>query len=546
MLNRIGQRFTNYFGNPYNSLFFVLTLLYLFPIWSIQFFPTQDGPSHVYNAFILKEYFNTKEYPLLQEYYDLNLQPMPNWFGHLIIAGLMFIVNPLTAEKLMLTGYVVLFLYSGRFLIVNAELFSFNQYENSSEIKTTNQGLPFLLFPFVYNYLLHMGFYNFSYSMGFCLLAVGYWWQHHQQLGYRQAIVFNLIMICCYFSHMVSTVIALVTVAILWLVTFRASNYKKYLWQIPFLAPSCAFPLWFILSHGTQSNHAHWSLHRLYEYFTQLEILFSFTPFQLKLGKILAICFLLFFIWTVQNLMSIAWKKRRLSIESRDGFLLVSLVCVLLYVLVPDGMSGGGFVSHRLSLYPFLFLIPFFRLPKWQWVNWGSSGVLVLIAFINLGYMINLYPKLDKDMQEFRSGLQKVTPNSRILPLIFDSRGQCHRIGMFLHAVGYYCAYTGGIEWDNYEANTNYFPVLFKPVLNDFRPDLTVIEGRPKEIEIEPYIDLVDFICTWSLPVGSPIQQRIEANYQLVFKNRRTRIYKRGLGNDDRQLTQESTDRIDN
>ena len=534
MLHHVGQRLYNYFSVPSNILFFVLTLLYLLPIWSIQFFPTQDGPSHVYNSFILKEYFNTTQYPLLQQYYDLNLQPMPNWFGHLVIASLMFIVDPLIAEKIMLSGYVILFLYAGRFLIIGVGRGSFlldkSQYSFFSEISTNS--LPLLLFPFVYNYLLHMGFYNFSYSVGFCLLAVGYWWDNHQKLGYKQAIVFNLIMVCCYFSHMVSTVITLIVVSILWLLTFRLSNLKKHLWQIPMLLPSCALPIWFIFSHGTKSNHVHWPIRRLYEYVSNLEILFSFTTFQLKLGKILSACFLLLLILTLLNLASSIWKKRHLSFQYKDGFFLISLVCIVLYVLVPDGMSGGGFISHRLSLYPFLFLIPFFQLPKYKLTRWVVFSVLILIALINFGYIINLYPKLDKDMKEFRSGLHKISPNSRVLPLIFDSRGQCQRIGMFLHAIGYYCAYTGGVEWDNYEANTDYFPILFNPAFKDVRPNLSIIETKPRKMKITPYVDLVDFIYTWSLPVDSTIQKRIEANYKLVFEKQRTRIYKRNLKTD--------------
>ena len=534
MVHHVGQRLYNYFSVPSNILFFVLTLLYLLPIWSIQFFPTQDGPSHVYNSFILKEYFNTTQYPLLQQYYDLNLQPMPNWFGHLVIASLMFIVDPLIAEKIMLSGYVILFLYAGRFLIIGVGRGSFlldkSQYSFFSEISTNS--LPLLLFPFVYNYLLHMGFYNFSYSVGFCLLAVGYWWDNHQKLGYKQAIVFNLIMVCCYFSHMVSTVITLIVVSILWLLTFRLSNLKKHLWQIPMLLPSCALPIWFIFSHGTKSNHVHWPIRRLYEYVSNLEILFSFTTFQLKLGKILSACFLLLLILTLLNLASSIWKKRHLSFQYKDGFFLISLVCIILYVLVPDGMSGGGFISHRLSLYPFLFLIPFFQLPKYKLTHWVVFSVLILIALINFGYIINLYPKLDKDMKEFRSGLHKISPNSRVLPLIFDSRGQCQRIGMFLHAIGYYCTYTGGVEWDNYEANTDYFPILFNPAFKDVRPNLSIIETKPRKMKITPYVDLVDFIYTWSLPVDSTIQKRIEANYQLVFEKQRTRIYKRSLKTD--------------
>jgi len=44
---------------------------------------------------------------------------MPNWFGHVVMAMLMFIVDLLIVEKLLLTGYVLLFLLSGRYLLVS-------------------------------------------------------------------------------------------------------------------------------------------------------------------------------------------------------------------------------------------------------------------------------------------------------------------------------------------------------------------------------------------------------------------------------------------
>ncbi|MDP7280306.1 MAG: hypothetical protein QGG39_10550 [Candidatus Poribacteria bacterium] len=533
MTNRLiltGKGLEVYFRDWQNSLFLGMTILYLLPIWSIQFFPTQDGPSHVYNALIIKEYFNTDRYPLFQQYYNLNLQPMPNWFGHTVMAILMFALDPLIAEKLMLTGYVVLFLYSGRYLIASVD--------------PAKKGLSFILFPFVYNYLLQMGFYNFSYSLGFCLLAIGYWWKHHQQLQIKSAILFNLIIVCCYFSHMVSTVIALLSVAILWLVTIRPTNYQRHLLQIPMLFPSCIFPFWFIFSHGTKSNRAHWASQRLYDYFTRLEVLFSFNRFQIYLGQAIAVCFLLLFLLKILT-EKIDWRRRRPRAEKSDGFLLVSLICLILYIYVPDGMSGGGFITHRLSLYPFLILLPWLTLTKWRFVKICGSGLLVLIALVNFVYIIDLYPKLDKDMQEFRAGLAKVAPNSRILPLIFDSRGRCQRIGMFLHAIGYYCAYTGGIEWDNYEANTDYFPVRFKPELNGIRPDLGVIEGRPRDMDVHRHVDIVDFICTWSMPTDSPVQQRIETDYKLVFEQKRTRIYQRRPITSSRS-TQELPSGIDN
>ena len=508
------SKLNSYISSWEDRIFLLLVLLYLLPIWSIQFFPSQDGPSHVYNALIVKEYFNTNEYPLFHKYYDLNAKPMPNWFGHATMAILMFIVNPLIAEKLLLSGYVLLFLLSGRYLLINVD--------------STKKWLALAFFPFVYNYLLNMGFYNFSYSVGFFLLAVGYWWKHHQNLRLKHAAILNLIMVCCYFSHMVSTVIALLSIAVLWLVTIRLNTIKKHLLQIPMLLPSCIFPLWFVVSHGTTSHGSHWPSKRLFNYFTALEVFYSFDNFQLYIGKILVFYFLVSLLVSIfTNKLRWAERFRKPHLQKEDGFLLLSITCLILYITVPDGMSGGGFITHRLSLYPYLIVLPWLYGTLKQPIKWLSTTVLVVLALVNLVYLMRWYPMLDKDMKEFRSGVEAVEPNKTIMPLIFNNHGHCDRIGMFLHAIGYYCAYTKGVEWDNYEATTNYFPIMYKPALNSIRPNTGVIEGHPQDMDIAANVNLVDYICAWAMPLNSAIQQRIEEHYKLVFEEGRTRIYRR-------------------
>ena len=514
MQHIIISKLNSYISSWEDRIFLLLVLLYLLPIWSIQFFPSQDGPSHVYNALIVKEYFNTNEYPLFHKYYDLNAKPMPNWFGHATMAILMFIVNPLIAEKLLLSGYVLLFLLSGRYLLINVD--------------STKKWLALAFFPFVYNYLLNMGFYNFSYSVGFFLLAVGYWWKHHQNLRLKHAAILNLIMVCCYFSHMVSTVIALLSIAVLWLVTIRLNTIKKHLLQIPMLLPSCIFPLWFVVSHGTTSHGSHWPSKRLFNYFTALEVFYSFDNFQLYIGKILVFYFLVSLLISIfTNKLRWAERFRKPHLQKEDGFLLLSITCLILYITVPDGMSGGGFITHRLSLYPYLILLPWLYGTLKQPIKWLSTTVLVVLALVNLVYLMRWYPMLDKDMKEFRSGVEAVEPNKTIMPLIFNNHGHCDRIGMFLHAIGYYCAYTKGVEWDNYEATTNYFPIMYKPALNSIRPNTGIIEGHPQDMDIAANVNLVDYICAWAMPLNSAIQQRIEEHYKLVFEKGRTRIYRR-------------------
>ena len=48
------------------------------PIWVFDFFPSQDGVSHIYNAHVLKEYHKHENY-IIRDVWKLNLTVFPNW-----------------------------------------------------------------------------------------------------------------------------------------------------------------------------------------------------------------------------------------------------------------------------------------------------------------------------------------------------------------------------------------------------------------------------------------------------------------------------------
>ena len=86
----------------WKHLFILLLLLHLAPLWIFTYFPSQDGPSHIYNASILKEYHKHENYKL-RDVFKLNIIIFPNWISHLTMASLLHIFPPIIAEKILLT-----------------------------------------------------------------------------------------------------------------------------------------------------------------------------------------------------------------------------------------------------------------------------------------------------------------------------------------------------------------------------------------------------------------------------------------------------------
>jgi hypothetical protein len=60
---------------------------------SVRYFPSQDGPAHLNNAMVLREYDHPnravfRDYDLLKKHFD------PNLFAHVILASLTYILPP--------------------------------------------------------------------------------------------------------------------------------------------------------------------------------------------------------------------------------------------------------------------------------------------------------------------------------------------------------------------------------------------------------------------------------------------------------------------
>ena len=68
----------------------LLIVLHILPLWVFKYFPSQDGPAHVYNSYVLSA-FHDEDPTRLREYYKLNLTLFPNWSSHAFMSVLMHI-----------------------------------------------------------------------------------------------------------------------------------------------------------------------------------------------------------------------------------------------------------------------------------------------------------------------------------------------------------------------------------------------------------------------------------------------------------------------
>src|SRR5690606_30450310 len=85
-------------------------------------------------------------------FYELNNTAAPNWFSHILLTGLQFMVPPPISDKIVITLCVILFTTGFRHFV--------------SSFSSRQSYLSLWVFAFVWQMAMFMGFYNYMFSIG--------------------------------------------------------------------------------------------------------------------------------------------------------------------------------------------------------------------------------------------------------------------------------------------------------------------------------------------------------------------------------------------
>jgi hypothetical protein len=492
-------------------LFGLLAVLYLLPIWSVHHLPTVDGPSHLYNTWVMAHLDDRTLYPRFAATFEIDERPLPNWFSSAALLVLFRVVAPVTAEKVLVSAYVIVLLASFWYL--------------AGAVSRERRWLAFLGFPFVYSLFLVMGFYNFCWSLAFYMLAVGLWWRRRGAPNLRTACGLNAVLLLCYFSHVVSADLALLSIAVLWLCTLRRDNWRRHVLHVPILLPQVILPLWFMLQGGLRVQPSGSAVRAVLAGLIRLEALWAFKP-----ARWTVIALSVAFAVALVRSVVVRWLDARRPGTSpvapatdgatprwwreEDSFLVVAVLLIMVYFLAPEGMAGGSSLKPRLSLYPFLALLPWLSVRLSRVARAAAIGALAFIALAGLGTAWSCFRMMDERLSSYLRALDPVPPNSRVLPLSWDHDGGCVRAGIFVHALDYAALAKGLVDWNDYEAMTDYFPVRFKP--NQQHASNFAMEWAPDTMPAERYDLWADSIVTWQMPAAAPVYGRIVSRYDEV------------------------------
>lgn len=467
-------------------LFAVLLILHLVPIWAFRFFPTQDGPSHQALTNILRQYGQPGA-GLLRRYYALNHEAVPNWFIFFLTVRVLRFLSVPVAEKTLLTAYALLLPLSVRFCL-----------RGIAGTARRAGFLAVLSFPFIYNYTLHMGFFNFCFSLAGFFFAVGYWLRHGERMTLPRTAGLAALILWVYYCHPVT--LAMTVAALFVLAGWRllldpgplGPRVRRWLLP-PVLAclPAAALMTLF-LGHRMSSDILF--LVPWQEKIASLVSLYSLASLDVLSVWLAAALALTFYVLAFLCLR----QRGRRPPEVRDGLLLVVLVFVVACLLAPSDLAGGGFVNHRLSLFPFLALILWlgtFEHPpaRRRWVQIAAAGIAIGFLAVDA----RSYAAINGELAQIAAAGDRIEPDRTFLYLSYASFGETpqgkplvFRVEPFLHAGGYLGAEKRLVNLCLYEASSDVFPLYYRPALDPYHYLATGrmgLERDPPHVRILAY-----------------------------------------------------------
>lgn len=488
-----------------NSTWFILYILLLTAhiglVWVLPYFPTQDGPSHIYNLVILDDLLHGgKEWG---EFFTYKLHAVPNLGFHLIAYPLLQLFPPLITEKIFITIHILLMGACVPFFLRSFDKPVFP--------------LSFLVFPVIFNFNLMMGFYSYTIAIPLFLLAVSISWKFRDCSIHCKFVMTNLMGFVLYYFHLIPFIFFLLFLGLMGLLDADTlkERFTHFLKTITITSP-LILNLFMYLTNGNTSQDYSYQLSpsRFFELSSELFMFStpSFSPWQLIPAAILM--FLMYLL-----LKETIIKSGSATVSERLLFSMV-LTMLIIYFFAPFSFGGGSFFNERFPWVIFLILLPLLHAPET-----GISRHISMIVVASVFLMVNsiIFWQQNAIIKSFVSGLHVEIPKRAFVMTYKAKTPQWSRVDPLMHAISYYCISNKYVDIGNYETQLDYFPIRFQKDLPSF-PFPEQIVFNPETIKW-PNHPSIQYIFGWN--VTKKDKEKLDVFFLNVWGNGLLTIWER-------------------
>jgi len=530
-----------------NYLLLAGYLLCMLQIWLQGYFLTGDGPCHLYNAQILHDLWSGKNIAFYERFFEVVGKPNPNWMTHVLLGALLFVFKGIVAEKILLSGYVVLFVSGFTRLL--------------KRLDSASLFWPLVVFVFVFHYVLAKGFYNFSFSMALLFWMINTWLLVLERINAVRVAGFFVMVCLTFFAHPVAFAFGGFCCLALLVSSYalekenrkereeakkaQRNGRQKLIFQNLLLLFLCILPCSLMLLKFA-AGEAHEGAIVLHPVKNRI---IEFADFNCLVNVSSSEAILVRVVWFLLSglLLYALFQRFRKGFQWQryDGLFGGMLFALFLYLFFPDKLFGGSLFAIRAQYLWGLFMVCCigYMVPAGKLKN--GAGLVFFLAFTGLSIPRMLCMASASDgVKDIVSAEQFIKPFSVVLPLDFspgglDKKGAviADRNWLFCHAWQYLVFDKPLIILDNYEANTGYFPLVWKDSTNPYHHLCTngAMEGQPPYATINYYKSktgvTIDYIMLWCYQDKwlwdehfRKLYKEIMAGYRLVYKSESGRV----------------------
>jgi hypothetical protein len=530
---------TNFKKIGYEPLFFLLiALLNLIPVVAFTFFPTLDGPAHLYNSNLIAHLLSDTTSPL-KPFFTFTPELLPNWTGHAVLSFFNFFLPAYWAEKILLVLYLIGLPYAFRYLV--------------SVINPKALLVSYIIFPFTYSFFLFLGFYNFLIALVFMFLGLALWIKKESnRFTVLQRIILLMVFLLTYFSHIfvfgilfLFVFIHVIFKNILRLNTTENESVKFFFRNVVDLISISFLPLLLLVLYFYQrpvtNNLNFLTTQELTQYLTDLRpiIALNYPLEEYYTRRILYVllaisCVILGYrILDVRNVFidRSTQKNNVLAyFKPQDYWVIPIIILFIALFKLPDSDGTAGYVSVRLALLFFLFLLLWLATQNSSKYVMYPALVIILYAHFQLNkYYYSEIKNLNTIALDCYNASEVIAPNSIVLPLNYTDNW------LLSHFSNYLGTDNPLVILENYECTTGYFPLKWNDekipnlVLADKTKDyLPCFDWRTNMNNPTDTIDYV-FIIGESLHLEGcrkSLDSLIHTQFTQVYQSQHARLYK--------------------
>ncbi len=432
-------------------------------VWSVEYFPTQDGPAHVELARVWAE-LGTADAGRYADFFEIDAQPAPYWTANLVLRGLVDVFDAVTLHKIMVTLLIVGFAGAAWYAM--------------GAIRRSGTTLAVLAVPLATGWYLHKGFFNFVAGVCLLLVVVGFYLRNGRSMTPAKTIWLGLLLVATYFSHLVPLVAAWLVLGVLSLAlaTSRPAGERSLLgrvWQTGRHVVAAAVPsALLVVGYLTASSGLGvvWALddplrwlRRVASAATLYYQVVSFDRVEWVFGIALAILVGM----GVAVALTLKIVHRRWSWE--DGLLGAAALLTLAANVAPIQAAGGSLIRERIYLFPFLLVLVWLAgqdLDSQLGRVMIVGGLAVSLALV--GVHVRAYRLADREIREIVSAAEHVQEGSVIVPISFIDFTDPNyaRVRPLLHTPSWIAVDRSAINLGNPWPSTSFSHIRYRPALD--------------------------------------------------------------------------------